>query len=64
MRDKDNDIITVAMEIGKSIFVNAKGDPARTVSYALVAGGAVLVTAMAYGSYKYGNEALKWVKNR
>jgi len=58
---RDQDVISVAMEIGRSIIVAAKGNPAQTVAYAFVAGGAIAATAITYGAYKYGGQLIEWV---
>ena len=61
---REEDVITVVMEVGKKIMVHAKGEPAKTVAYALIAGGAMVATGLAYGSYKYGGQALEWLRKK
>jgi len=58
---RDQDVISVATEIGRSIFVSAQGGPAQTVAIALVAGGAMAATVVTFGVWKYGGQLIEWV---
>lgn len=53
----ERDVLSVAFEVGEAIWVHAEGNPA-----VLIAGvAAVAVTALGYGTYKYGHQMLKFI---
>ncbi|MDP1675323.1 MAG: hypothetical protein Q8L88_00545 [Bacteroidota bacterium] len=53
------DVIKVAVQVGKGIAVHAKGHPARVVAVGAAAGVAVVATAVGYGSYVGGKLLLQ-----
>ena len=58
--NEDEDVLTIAMEVGRQVFAYAKGDPARTLAYGAAAAVAIAGTAIGYGTYKYGGKMINW----
>ena len=58
----EEDVLYVALEVGKKIMLGAKGDPARTLAYGVAAAVAVTGITIGYGSYVYGNKVADWLK--
>ena len=63
---REEDVLTVVMEVGERIMLKAKGEgePARVLTYSLVAGGAMVLTAIGYGAYKYGSQAYDKIRGK
>jgi hypothetical protein len=50
----EEQVIDVALEVGKRILVHATGHPAKIVAVGVAAGIAVVATGVGYGAYKGG----------
>ncbi len=59
----ERDVLHVAFEVGQKIMMSAQGDPARTLAYGVAAAVATAGVAVAYGTYKYGRQAINWLAN-
>lgn len=58
----EQDVIEVAMAVGRTVFMKAQGDPSRTLAYGAAAAVAAVGAGVGYGAYKYGTEAKNWVR--
>jgi len=59
---KEQDVINVAVEVGKGIAVNAKGNPAQIVAVGAATGIAVVCVGVGYGGYIGTKKVIEWVK--
>ncbi len=59
---KEQDVIKVAVDVGKGIAVHAKGNPAQIVAVGAAAGIAVVCVGVGYGGYIRAKKVIEWVK--
>jgi hypothetical protein len=50
----EEQVIEVALEVGKRVLVHATGHPAKIVAVGVAAGIAAVATGVGYGAYKGG----------
>jgi hypothetical protein len=58
----EEQVIEVALEVGKRVLVHATGHPARIVAVGVAAGIAAVATGVGYGAYRGGVVLLGLVK--
>ena len=56
MESQQLDVIDFAIEVGKSILMQAKGDSSRIVAVGIAAGIAAVAAGVGYGIYKGGHK--------
>ena len=56
METQQLDVIDFALEVGKSILMQAKGDSSRIVAVGIAAGIAAVAAGVGYGIYKGGHK--------
>ena len=56
MESQQLDVIDFAIEVGKSILMQAKGDSSRIVAVGIAAGIAAVAAGVGYGIYKGGQK--------
>ncbi len=58
MKAHHEDIITIALKAGESVYVHARGNPAMLIAGVVVTAG----VAIGYGSYVYGEKLINSIR--